>query len=87
MTYVGYLALLLLGIAIFVFGLLEATHEPFQRWRYGTEWYNPQRKAPVDVNSDEYKVAIANMKIAGAKFAGVGGLMMLTALSALGLIH
>lgn len=85
--YVEYVALLLLGIAIFVLGLLQAAHAPFQRWWYGTEWYNPSRKGSVDVSSDEYKTAIAYMKMTGAKFAGVGGLMMLSALSALGLIH
>ena len=69
--YVGYVALLLLGIAIFVLGLLQTAHAPFQRWWYGTEWSNPERKPLADVNSDEYKIVAANMKIAGAKFAGV----------------
>ena len=35
-------ALLLLGSAIFVFGLLQAAHAPFQRWRIGFIVDNPQ---------------------------------------------
>jgi hypothetical protein len=79
-----HIGLFLLGTAMAVFGLLHAAHEPFQRWWYGTEWCNPGKKRPVDVSSDEYKIAIANMKIAGSKFAGTGGLLMIYSLSILG---
>jgi hypothetical protein len=87
MMYVGYGALLLLGLAMFVFGLLQAAHAPFQRWWYSTEWSNPEHKALADENSDEYKIVVANMRMAGSRGAGVGALIVLTALSALGLIH
>jgi hypothetical protein len=83
-VFFGHIILLGIGTAIFVLGLLQATHPPFQRWRYSSEWYNPGRKGPVDENSDDYQTALAHMRIAGSKFGGVGGLMMIYSLSQLG---
>jgi hypothetical protein len=83
-SFIGYIALLVIGSALFVFGLLHAAHPPFQRWWYNTRWFNPDRKGPIDISSDEYKNAIAHMKIAGSRSAVAGGLMMIFALSQLG---
>jgi hypothetical protein len=80
MILLGYVALLLLGTAMFVFGLLQATHAPFQRWWYGTEWSNPKHEALAGINSDEYKVVVANMRMAGARAAGCGFLLAMLAL-------
>ena len=43
---------------MFVAGLLMAGHAPFQYWRYSSQWHNPDRKGPVDVNSKDYKIAV-----------------------------
>jgi len=84
LTKAGYL--LLFGLGVFALGLLQASHPPFQRWWYGARWYNPDRKGPVDVNSDDYKLAILNMKIAGSRAAFIGGLLAIFSLAQLGLL-
>jgi hypothetical protein len=80
-----YALLLLFGSFMFIFGLLKAAHPPFQKWWYNTEWYNPKKKSS-DVNSDEYKNAISNMRIAGSRGMFIGGLLVIYALSQLGLL-
>jgi len=61
----GHVAVVVVGIVMFVSGLLMAGHAPFQNWRYSNQWHNPDRKGPVDVNSKDNKMAVANMKITG----------------------
>jgi hypothetical protein len=82
-----HIAVLIVGIAMFVAGLLMAGHAPFQYWRYSSQWHNADRKGPVDVNSKDYKMAVANMKITGGGLIVGGGLLIAMALSDLGLIH
>jgi hypothetical protein len=82
----GYLLLLGIGLVVFIFGLLQAAHSPFQRWWYGTRWYTPDRRGPIDVNSDQYKTAIIHMKIAGSRAAFIGGLLVIFSLAQLGLL-
>src|SRR5713101_4797624 len=84
LSILGYIILLLGGAALFIFGALQAAHEPFQRWWYSTHWYNPDRKGPIDNNSNEYKNDLAHMKIAGSRGAVAGGLMVIFSLSQLG---
>jgi len=86
LTTAGYLLLLSLGLGIFIFGLLHAAHPPFQRWWYGTRWYNPDRKGPVDVVSNDYKSAILNMKMAGSRAALIGALLAIFSLAQLGFL-
>jgi hypothetical protein len=75
-----YVLLLAAGLTIFVLGLLLAAHKPFQDWRLSHE------KKPIDPKSEEYQTAIFHMKINGSGVALLGGLLILTALSGLGLI-
>ena len=82
----SYLLLLSIGLVIFTLGLLQAAHPPFQRWWYGTRWYNPDRKDPVDVNSNDYNTAIIHMKIAGSRTALIGGVLAIFSLAQLGLL-
>lgn len=79
--------LLILGICLFVMGLLMAGHAPYQYWRNSSRWHNPERKEPVDVNSDDYKKAVANMKIAGGGLITGGGFLIAMSLADLGLIR
>lgn len=82
-----HVAVLVVGIVMFVAGLLMAGHAPFQNWRYRSQWLNPDRKGPVDVNSEDYKISIASMKMMGGGLITGGGLLIAMALSDLGLIH
>jgi hypothetical protein len=82
-----HVVLLGLGVIMFVLGLLTAGHAPFQYWRYSSQWHNPDRKGPVDVNSEDYKISIASMKMMGGGLITGGGLLIAMALSDLGLIH
>jgi hypothetical protein len=68
--------LLILGLTVFIFGLLQATHRKFQHWRYGQG-----RKIPVDINSEEYKTALVHMKINAGGLIVIGGVIILLALS------
>ena len=86
LTKAGYLLLFSIGLGVFILGLLQAAHPPFQRWWYGTRWYNPDRKGSVDVKSDDYKTAIVHMKIAGSRAAVIGGLLAIFSLAQLGLL-
>ena len=72
--------MLVIGVAIFVVGLLQAAHKPFQDWRLSFE------KKPIDSNSEEYQTAIFHMKINGGWVGLLGGLLAIYALSQLGLI-
>ncbi len=84
LSFLGYIVLLVIGTAMAVFGLLQATHPAFQRWWYGTKWSNPKGKPLADANSDEYKNVVANMRMAGARGAGAGALAMMFSLEKLG---
>ncbi len=86
LTTVGYLLLLGVGLGVFILGLLQAAHPPFQRWWYGTRWYNPDRKGSVDVNSNDYNTAIIHMKIAGSRAALIGALLAIFSLAQLGFL-
>ena len=81
-----YLLLLSVGFGAFAFGLLQAAHPPFQCWWYGTRWYNPDRKGPVDVNSNDYNTAIIHMKIAGSRAALIGALLAIFSFAQLGFL-
>jgi len=82
-----HIAILIVGIVMFVSGLLMAGHAPFQNWRYRSQWHNPGREGPVDVNSVDYKMSIASMKMMGGGLFVGGGLLIVMALSDLGLIR
>jgi hypothetical protein len=82
----GYVLLFGVGTVVFVFGLLQAAHPPFQCWWYGTRWYTPERKGPVDVNSKEYNTAIIHMTIAGSRAAFIGGVLAIFSLAQLGFL-
>ncbi|HVR57218.1 MAG TPA: hypothetical protein VMT72_10365 [Pseudolabrys sp.] len=74
--------LLLIGIPLFVLGLLEAAHPPFQRWLY-----ERNNKETVNVDSEKYRNAVFWMKQTGAGLALGSGFLVIMALSDLGLIH
>jgi hypothetical protein len=73
-----YFLLLVLGVSIFVIGLLNAAHKPFQDWRLARE------KKSVKLDSEEYRTAIFNMKISGSGLALIGGLLTIDSLGELG---
>jgi hypothetical protein len=87
LTKAGYLLLFSIGLGVCILGLLQAAHSPFQRWWYGTRWYTPERRGPIDVNSDQYKTAIIHMKITGSRAALIGGLLVIFSLAQLGLLN
>jgi len=82
-----HVTVLVVGIAMFVLGLLMAGHAPFQNWRYRSQWHNPDRKGSVDVNSEDNKISIASMKMMGGGLFVGGGLLIVMTLSDFGLIH
>ena len=86
LTNAGYYLLFSVGLGVFIFGLLQAAHRPFQRWWYGTRWYSPDRRGSVDVDSNDYNTAIIHMRIAGSRVAFVGGLIAIFSLAQVGLL-
>jgi|SRR3989344_5705333 len=77
-----YILLLIVGVAIFVLGLLVAAHPPFQYWWY--RFREIDKTKIVAQNSEEYKNIAFHLKISGGGVGLVGGLMTIHALGELG---
>ncbi len=69
------------GIGLFVYGLLASTHKPFQDWLYRRE-----KGQSATLSSSEYKQATFNFRVTGGGIGLAGFLLLLSALSDLGLI-
>src|SRR3989338_2948111 len=77
-----YILLLIVGVLIFVLGLLVAAHPPFQYW-----WYRVRETDKTKIvaqNSEEYKNIAFHMKISGSGVGLIGGLLAIDALGELG---
>ena len=57
------------AVTLFIYGLLLASHRPFQDWKYRRE------TGSIDKSSQHYRQAISNMMIAGSG-AALGGLLI-----------
>lgn len=78
-----HILLLIVGVAIFVLGLLVAAHPPFQYWWY--RFREIEKDKIVAENSEDYKNNVAfHMKLAGGRTALIGGLLTVYSLSMLG---
>jgi hypothetical protein len=73
--------MLVAGAFLFVYGLLMASHRPFQQWLYRRE-----KGRSADLNSKEFEQALFNFRITGGGVGLAGGLLLLSALSDMRLI-